>query len=196
MTPTYDFAALPPLNNHNQINSTSQAIRFLFEQYGAKHYGEGCSQLTHAISCAEHAEQDGADEAIILAAFLHDIGHFLADHYQMAGFDEWGHNEHAEIGADWLTYVGFEAGLVQPIRLHVAAKRYLAMDKQTLSHASETTLAQQGGAMTKQEACCFLADPYAKSAILLRKYDDLGKPEFSIKLDLIYWLKRIEQYNS
>ncbi len=89
----------------------------------AAYVGEPVSQLEHALQAAYHAEQRGADDALVVAALLHDIGHLLhklpedaADH----GID----TRHEQIGQAWLKrYCGPE--VTEPIRLHVPAKRYL-----------------------------------------------------------------------
>ena len=101
-------------------------IQQLFVNYGDKHYQEECSQTIHAISCAWHAKQQQASSELIVSALLHDIGHFIADRDNISGFDEFGHKDHAEIGAKWLKKQGFPASVYLPIRYHVQAKRYLA----------------------------------------------------------------------
>ena len=51
------------------------AIRSAFARRGHEGYGEGVSQLDHALQCGYFAERDGASEALVAAAYLHDIGH-------------------------------------------------------------------------------------------------------------------------
>lgn len=171
-------------------------IRQLFLHYGDKTYGEACNQTTHAISCAMHAKQENATTDLVVAAFLHDIGHFLADKQQLDGFDQWGHAKHDEIGAQWLKNLGLPASVYQPIRYHVAAKRYLASNKQTaepLSSASSATLIQQGGTMTASEMTQFEQTEYFAEAIALRRYDDMGKPSHPVKQDIEPWLELLSQ---
>ena len=170
-----------------------QDIRQLFIEFGEKSYGEKCSQITHAISCASHATEKSAPSSMIVAAFLHDIGHFLADKNKTPGLDELGHIDHASIGANWLSARGFDEAVTEPIRLHVEAKRYRARENDNnLSAASLQTLAQQGGPMSQQESERFEQNPFFEDAILLRELDDLGKPGEPIKLDIDYWMKKIE----
>lgn len=170
-------------------------ISKLFERYGSKHYGESCSQTIHALSCATHAQQNGASLHFIVAAFLHDIGHFIADEQQLIGMDEYGHYQHAEIGANWLAKHGFPASVYQPIRYHVLAKRYLATQSadNKLSIASEKTLSLQGGLLLLSEQESFEQNDYFHQALNLRKYDDLGKPSSSTTLTIAPWIPLIEQ---
>ena len=51
------------------------------DQRGAEQYtGEPVTQLEHALQSAWLAEQTGADDELVTAALLHDLGHLLADH--------------------------------------------------------------------------------------------------------------------
>lgn len=176
-------------------HASIQSIQQLFAQYGHKHYQEECSQTIHAISCAWHAKQQMASSALIVAALLHDIGHFIADQDDILGFDEFGHREHADIGANWLEQQGFPASVYLPIRYHVQAKRYLASQRQlskALSSASASTLAQQGGVMTNSEQASFESQPYFNDAVALRQFDDLGKPTEKVSGSISYWLPYVE----
>ncbi len=135
-------------------------------------YGEGVTMLQHALQTASDVETAGGDEALVIAALLHDLGHLIG----AAG--EWGDPDHAAAGAHFLA-PWLPADVVEPIRLHVAAKRHLvATDPdytRLLSYASRVTLAQQGGPFTPHEAAEFAALPHADRAILLRRADDSGK---------------------
>lgn len=172
-----------------------KTIQQLFVIYGDKHYQEACSQTVHAVSCAWHAKKQHATADLIVAALLHDIGHFIADRDNISGFDQFGHKEHAEIGATWLAQQGFPPSVYLPIRYHVQAKRYLASQRQLskpLSHASATTLAQQGGIMTESEQARFELQPYFNDAIALRAFDELGKPTEKVSTAISYWLPYVE----
>ena len=174
-----------------------EQIGSLFADYGNKHYGEACTQLEHAISCAQHGVRLEMPTAIVVAALLHDIGHFIADRDNLPGFDQWGYAAHDSLGADYLQTLGFDSEVTEPIRLHVAAKRYLAaVENIQLSKASAATLQQQGGAMTPGECQQFRSNPWYQQALQLRHLDDLGKPEESINTDLQYWLAKVEHYLS
>lgn len=165
------------------MTTTSAADAFvtelsdLFVRLGDLHYGEDVSQLEHALQTAHHARADGAPAALIAAALLHDVGHLL----QKAGEDAADRGidtRHEQISAGYLARA-FGPDVTEPVRLHVAAKRYLVSIEpdylQGLSKASLQSLVLQGGAMNPAEAEAFLAEPAAEAALRLRGYDELGK---------------------
>jgi gamma-butyrobetaine dioxygenase len=150
----------------------------LFTGDGARDYlGEPVSQASHMLQAAALAESAGAAPALIAAALLHDAGHFtgvVPGHDLMRGQD----NHHAAVGADWLAQ-WFGPEVTGPIRLHVAAKRYLCAVEpgylSALSPASLCTLGVQGGPMTDAEMATFEAHPQACDALRLRRWDDGAK---------------------
>ncbi|MEO6651770.1 MAG: TauD/TfdA family dioxygenase [Ilumatobacteraceae bacterium] len=135
-------------------------------------YGEHVTMLAHALQTAANATVDGADDDLVLAALLHDVGHLVG----RAGAH--GDPDHAELGARFLR-PWLPATITEPIRLHVAAKRYLVAsntdDATRLSEASQITLRQQGGAFDDSECAEFEAEPHASRAVQLRRHDDEGK---------------------
>lgn len=155
----------------------------LFKQLGGLSYGEDVSQLEHALQTAHHAKVDGAAPELVAAALLHDIGHLLQKIGENAadlGID----TRHEQISAGYLAR-GFGPAVTEPIRLHVAAKRYrVAVDSdylERLSKASLQSLALQGGPMSPAEIETFLASPWAAAALQLRGYDEAGKaPEADV----------------
>ena len=149
----------------------------LYARLGGLHYGEDVSQLEHAVQTAHHAKLDSASPALVAAALLHDVGHLM----QKIGEDAADHGvdtRHEHIGAGYLARA-FGPDVTDPIRLHVAAKRYrVAVDAdylERLSKASLQSLALQGGPMSPDEVEAFLADPAAEAALKLRAYDEAGK---------------------
>ena len=150
----------------------------MFETQGAEQYfGEPVSQLEHALQTAHRAALNHATDALVVAALLHDIGHLLsgeAESSRELGVDAW--HEHA--GFTFLSR-HFGPDVAEPVRLHVAAKRYLcAVDDRyvrQLSPASTQSLALQGGPMSDEEAAAFAAEPYLLDAIVLRRWDDAAK---------------------
>ena len=153
-------------------------IAELFARAGASAYhGEAVTQQAHALQTALAAERAGASEALVVAALLHDIGHLLHELGEDAatrGID----TRHEEIGADWLASY-FPPAISEPVRLHVAAKRYLCRAEPAyfngLSSSSVRSLSLQGGPMGGDEAAAFTARSYGSDAILLRRCDDAGK---------------------
>ncbi len=158
-------------------NAFIDQILELYAARGGEHYGEDVSQSEHAEQCAHHARVDGADDELIVAALLHDIGHLL----QKQGIDAADRGidtRHERIGAGFLAR-GFSAAVSEPVALHVPAKRYLAatvpgyIDR--LSTASLQSLALQGGPMDAAECEAFREHPYHEAALRLRGYDEMGK---------------------
>ncbi len=149
----------------------------VFARHGAEHYGEGVSQIDHALQCAQLAVDHDCSDTLVVAALLHDIGRLI----EPTGNDDERHGidaRHEDIGALMLaTY--FPRAVTEPIRLHVAAKRYLcAVDagyRATLSAASLSSQAVQGGAMGEAEVARFRAEPFFAAAVQLRRFDDWGK---------------------
>jgi len=155
----------------------------LFNQLGGLRYGEDVSQLEHALQTAHHARIDDAPPELVAAALLHDVGHLMQKIGENAadlGID----TRHEQISAGYLARA-FGPAVTEPVRLHVAAKRYrVAVDPaylENLSKASLQSLALQGGPMTPAEIETFLDDPWAQAALRLRGYDEAGKaPEAEV----------------
>jgi|SRR5581483_6836128 len=114
-------------------------------------------------------------EEFIVAALLHDIGHLLPGP-EHAGL---GRIAHQNVGADYLKQLKFSPTVVELVRSHVDAKRYLVAKEKSyyenLSDASKQTLKLQGGPMTPQECLHFENDPLFECKILLRQIDELAK---------------------
>lgn len=147
------------------------------EQGGNEYLGEPVTQAEHMLQAAACAEAAGAPDALVAAALLHDVGHFtgeISGHELMQGTD----NRHSHAGADWLAG-WFPEAVTEPVRLHVAAKRYLCAvepdyyDK--LSEASVYTLGVQGGPMSPEEVAEFERGGYAADAVALRRWDEAAK---------------------
>ena len=164
---------------------TLNDIKTLLTTQGDKQYGgEAVSQLEHALQCAYLAECAQESEETIVAALLHDIGHLLSagkgnplSAAPKSGTDSTD-DLHQYIALPFIRTL-FSDAVLEPIKLHVDAKRYLcAVDKtywSTLSEASKKSLEIQGGIYSDQQALNFEASNYGQHAIRLRRYDDLAK---------------------
>jgi len=135
------------------------------------------TQLDHALQSAALAVDRGLDDALAIAALFHDIGHLLpAEDTALAkqGVDD----RHEEAGVAMLSRL-FGPDVLEPIRLHVPAKRWLcAIEPEyfgRLAPDSVRSLELQGGPMSPEEAAAFGDEPYAEDAAALRRIDDDAK---------------------
>lgn len=150
----------------------------IFATAGLRRYGgEAVSQLEHALQAAAWAQAADAEDSLVAAALLHDLGH-LTDREPEAAMAEAVDDRHENRGA-LLLAEWFPPEVTEPVRLHVAAKRYLcARDPayfDRLSEESTRSLALQGGAFTEREAAAFIAQPFAEAAVRLRRWDEAAK---------------------
>lgn len=150
----------------------------LIDGKGERRYGlHDINQRAHALQSALLAEQAGCDPALIAASLLHDIGHMvhdLGENPAAAGIDD----RHEALGYEYLVqYFGPE--VTEPVRLHVAAKRYLCAVEPgyfaRLSQDSVLSLSLQGGPMSAAEVAAFRALPHAEAAVQLRRFDEAAK---------------------
>jgi phosphonate degradation associated HDIG domain protein len=155
-----------------------QAILDLFARKGTIAYeGEGISQIEHAWQCGQLARAARASQTLQLASWLHDLGHLLTDlkgSPTVAGIDD----RHEHTAACMLDAI-WGPSVAEPVRLHVAAKRYLVASHpeyhERLSPDSVRSLALQGGPMSLEECVHFQASRYALDAQQLRSWDEAGK---------------------
>ena len=157
-----------------------QIVQMIFDVYnkvGHRQYGESVTELQHALQTATFAMHFNSSDAIVVASLLHDYGHLQHDE----GEDVASHGvdmRHEDLGVIKLkSFFGPE--ILEPIRLHVAAKRYLCHKSKAyidgLSPASRLSLQIQGGPMSADESTEFESNPFYKSAVELRRFDDMGK---------------------
>ena len=167
----------------------------MFARKGGREYdGEGVTQLEHALQAAALAQAEGAPAQLIAAALLHDLGHMLNDQGEtptMRGIDD-GHQYAA------LPFLrgSFDDAVLEPIRLHVDAKRYLCATRSGyfdgLSADSKRSLALQGGAFDEAGAAAFIARPYAADAVRVRLWDDQAKVPAAPTPTLAHFLAVVE----
>jgi phosphonate degradation associated HDIG domain protein len=168
-------------------------IELLFRRHGHEQYaGEPVTQLEHALQTAHLAEASEADDALVTACLLHDLGHLLANQGEtptLRGIDD----THQYIAIPFLRGL-FPDAVLESIRLHVDAKRYLCAANPTyyarLSEDSKRSLELQGGVFDAQAAAAFLDRPCAREAVLLRQWDDFAKQEGLATPPLAHFLAR------
>ncbi len=154
----------------------------IFARRGAEEYlGEPVTVAEHMLQGAHFATLEGADEELVAAALLHDIGHFTSE-FGTYTPDDTHDRHHDEAGAAVLAPF-FPPRVVACVKLHVAAKRYLCATDPSyfgrLSSASVHTLSLQGGPMSADEVAAFEAVPFHADAVRVRLWDEAGKePDF------------------
>jgi predicted HD phosphohydrolase len=167
----------PALRAHGEVSRMHVVddILAVLERRGHPCYVNGrLSHREHALLAASMAEEDAAPPALIVAALLHDVGHLLQggprDIAEMAV-----DTRHEEVGSRWLRRY-FGPDITEPVRLHVAAKRYLCAAEdgywEQLAPAAVRNLAAQGGPLSESEARRFEDHPFHHEAVWLRRIDD------------------------
>lgn len=159
------------------MNLVDEIFDLFVRRGGEAYFGEPVTQLEHALQTALQAEQASASSSLIVAALLHDLGHLLhklPENIADQGIDA----RHERLGAAWLAK-HFPPEVAEPVKLHVAAKRYLcAVDtayQARLSPASIQSLALQGGVMDADAVRQFEQNHFYRDAVALRRWDDEAK---------------------
>lgn len=167
----------PDFSNLNKQNIVD-FIADIFARRGAEEYlGEEVTISEHMYQSAQLAEQAGASEELIVAALLHDIGHFtneFPDNAAELGID----SHHDRAGAAVLAAY-FPKVVTDCVRHHVSAKRYLCATNpdyfNTLSDASVLSLKLQGGPMNEKSVEKFAKNPDVDAIVQVRIWDDEAK---------------------
>ena len=177
------------------MSLTIPDITGLFLSKGHAQYdGEPVTQLEHALQSADLAERAGADSALIAAALLHDLGHLLhglGGTPTQQGLDDL----HQYRCVPFLRAL-FGPGTLEPIRLHVDAKRFLCAREpgylEALSPDSRRSLQLQGGVFNEAQATAFEALPHAMDAVRLRRWDDMAKSATADTPSLEHFVRHLE----
>ena len=156
-----------------------------FKNNKSLYIGEKITISEHMIQSAMLAEKAKSNDDIICSCLLHDYGHFIIeDPYKLVKNEKDG--EHENIGYEYLKSF-FKKEIVEPIKYHVLAKRYLVRDKKyfnSLSEASKTSLKLQGGPLNNKESKEFEKKEYFNNSVLVRKFDETAK-KTGVKMKLI-----------
>ena len=163
-----------------KANETVSEIFSLYEKFGKQDYiGEPVSQIEHMCQAATLAGEAGYDDEVVLAAFLHDIGHLLENIMPVQQMEGYGTVNHETLAGDYIRQKGFSEKIAGLAENHVDAKRYLTYKfpeyYNKLSPASKITLHKQGGAMDEMEAAIFETDQLHHLYIKIREWDDQAK---------------------
>lgn len=177
-----------------QAISIATILSLFAEKGGIQYDGEPVTQLEHALQSAYYAEKAHSSPALITAALLHDVGHLMHDEegtLTQRGLDD----QHQNRCLPALQHL-FPPATLEPIRLHVDAKRYLcARDPEymeSLSADSRRSLALQGGPFSDAQAEEFLRQPFALDALRLRSWDDQAKKADMRVPDLAHYAAYME----
>lgn len=163
------------------LQAANEIMALYYKHGGEEYAGEKVSQLEHMVQAAQLAQQHGFDDEVILAAFLHDIGHICEGAQGENEMEGYGIKSHEEIAARFLAEKGFSKKIISLVQSHVDAKRYLTFRYpqyfEQLSDASKKTLEYQGGKMADEEADAFEKNPLFTLIIQMRKWDEQAKIE-------------------
>ena len=166
-------------------------IEFNFINNKSLYIGENLTMSDHMIQSAMLAEKAKCKDDLICSCLLHDYGHFiLEDPNELVKMNKDG--SHENIGYEYLKFF-FTKEVVEPIKYHVLAKRYLARDNKYfdfLSNASKKSLKLQGGILNNEDSKEFEKTTYFKDTIVLRKFDEAAK-KTDIKIKSIYEYKKL-----
>ena len=166
------------MNDQAAQGGVSALIADIFERRGAEDYlGEPVTFAEHMLQTAALAAAEDAPDALVAAALLHDLGHFTSE-FGTYSPDDAVDRHHDAAGARVLAQA-FPPLVVDCVRLHVAAKRYLcAVDRDyhdALSPASRHSLVLQGGPMDDAAIAAFRREPFHADAVRVRRWDDAAK---------------------
>lgn len=176
------------------LRLTLPEIGQLFEQAGTRLYGgEAVTQSEHALQCAWLAEQSGAGDSLVIACLLHDLGHLLFEPSEQLLAE--GRDDLHQCRAVSCLRGLLPDDVIEPIRLHVDAKRYLCFTEApylaALSNASRLSLVLQGGVMDAVAARRFASNPHAARAVALRRHDDAAKVVAWVVPPFAYYWSRL-----
>ena len=157
------------MNIINQIISSYSNNKSLY-------IGEKVTISEHMLQTAMLAEKSNSSSDLVCSSLLHDYGHFILDNPDDL-VKKKKDGKHEDIGYEFLKKY-FVRNVVEPIKYHVKAKKYLARNikyYQTLSEASKVSLKLQGGIMNDKEAKEFENSEFFENSIKLRKFDESAK---------------------
>ena len=171
------------------MNIVSQIISS-YSNNKSLYLGEKVTITEHMIQTAMLAEINNCSSDLVCSSLLHDYGHFILDNPDNLVVNK-KDGRHEDIGYNFLKK-HFIKNVVEPIKYHVKAKKYLARDNkyyQGLSDASKVSLKLQGGIFNDKDAKEFEKNKFFNNSIKLRKFDDNAK-KVGLKI------KSINEYRS
>jgi predicted HD phosphohydrolase len=158
------------------MNSIVDQIISCYLNNKSLYIGEEVTMSEHMIQTAMLAEETNCSSNLICSSLLHDYGHFILENPDGL-VDKNKDGKHETIGYEFLKKY-FIREVIEPIKYHVKAKRYLVRNKKYykfLSEASRISLKLQGGMMNDEEAKTFENNEFFENSIKLRKFDEVAK---------------------
>ena len=171
------------------MNIINQII-YSYSNNKSLYIGEKVTIAEHMIQTAMLAEKNNCSSSLICSSLLHDYGHFILENPDDL-VSKRKDGKHEDVGYEFLKKY-FVKNVVEPIKYHVKAKRYLAKDEKyyrMLSEASKVSLKLQGGIMDDKGVKEFEGNEFFEDSIKLRKFDEEAK-----KADLK--IKSINEYKN
>lgn len=157
-------------------------ITGLLVKRGATRRGEeAVSPLAHALQCAALARIARADDEVVLAALLHDVGHLISEAEESSA------THHGMWAARFLRPF-VPARVTWLVEYHVMAKRYLCtVDRdyaESLSPASLRSWLAQGGALDLAGRRQLERQPWLAEVLEIRRWDEAAKAREAVVADL------------
>ena len=174
-----------------------------FDKASKTCYGESAvTELEHALQCAELADHADADDELVFAAMLHDVGRYAVP--QELVFDTLQDVEiadnalgHGERGAQLMANM-LPARSLFCIRYHAESKLYLCQKnpnyRAKLAGASVKTLAVQSTNYDQARLDELSGHRWWQDAIRVRVWDDSAKDKGRATRPLDYWVDRLEKF--
>ena len=163
--------------DEEDVKRIEAAAYFAIQAHQGQKRSSGEDYVNHTFAVAAIVHELGLDSDAVIAALLHDIGHFIGE-FGSFSMDDVEDRFHEESGAKLLQDL-FPQLIVDCVRFHVPAKRYLCKVEPAyfndLSEASVHSLKLQGGPMTDQEVSVFENNPHCDAIVKVRRYDDMSK---------------------
>ena len=108
-----------------------------FKNNKSLYIGEKITIPEHMIQSAMLAEKAKSNDTLVCSCLLHDYGHFIIENPDELVKNNKDGN-HESIGYEYLKNF-FKKEIVEPIKYHVLAKRYLARNKKYYNHISDAS---------------------------------------------------------
>lgn len=185
------------------MTTTGLDLITLLLENGARRYGDRVNQLAHALQCAALAKKAGADDDLVLAALLHDVGHLAggAGRLSEPGLSSAQETPHHHHGAHAARLIGpyVPERVAWVIEHHVVAKRYLCAVEPdyaaSLSPASVRSLAVQGGPLEIETCLVLERERWFEEAVAVRRWDDLAKDPNAVVAPLETYRPLLARYS-